>query len=109
MAEKLFVPSFSTSRSNFYSKEYVDELQRFYQRERETLKDKIDRVYKETDDSKLALINQIEELKAQNRRNLDKHREELVELTTAHSQELANMASEKDSIICRTQSSGNLS
>ena len=62
LAEKLFVPS-TNSDKNWYSKEYVEELQKFYQNERESLKTRIDRIYKENDDSKIRLLTQIDELK----------------------------------------------
>lgn len=101
LAEKLFIPS--SNKANWYSKEYVDELQSFYQRERQTLKDRIDRVYKETDDAKLALISQVESLKSQLAASYESHKEETVSANTLHSKELSRLAGEKDLLIAKLQ------
>ena len=39
--------------NNVYSKEYVDELQKFYQKERDVLKERIDAIYLENDKAKI--------------------------------------------------------
>ena len=60
VAEKLFIP---TCDSNWYSKEYVDELQKFYQEERNSLKQKIESNNIEADLAKLQLIQEIDQIK----------------------------------------------
>ena len=88
LAERLFVSRFNEGKNtsllgsdlplNWYSKDYVDELQRFYQRERDTLKDRIDRVYKENDEVKVALLKQIDDLKSQVQRNHERYKEDTI-------------------------------
>mgnify|MGYP006284751447 CR=1 FL=1 len=73
----MFIPKYQKN-SNWYSKDYVDELQKFYQRERDNLKDRIDRIYKENDDAKLELLNKIDELKNQVRNNKEQLKEEAI-------------------------------
>ena len=81
----------------------MDELQKFYQNERESLKDRIDRIYKESDDSKIRLLGQIDELKAQLKSVIDKHKEENIALNTDHSQKIAMVMREKDGVITETK------
>ena len=102
LAEKLFTPN-SQGNKSWYSKDYVDELQKFYQNERESLKDRIDRIYKESDDSKIRLLGQIDELKAQLKSVIDKHKEENIALNTDHSQKIAMVMREKDGVITETK------
>lgn len=102
LAEKLYIPSWESNK-NWYSKEYVEELQNFYQNERESLKTRIDRIYKENDDSKIRLLTQIEELKNLLKNNSEKHKEEIILLNTEQSEKLARVTCEKDSLITQTR------
>ncbi|CAI2368288.1 unnamed protein product [Moneuplotes crassus] len=97
-AEKIFVPHIQSDK-NWYSKEYVDELQKFYQKERETLKQRIDRIYKENDDSKLRLLDQIEDLKKQAHEHKLKHKEEIIHVNTQQSDKLTRIMRDKDSLL----------
>jgi hypothetical protein len=67
-------------QKNWYSKEFVDELQKFYQKERSNLKYRIDTIYQENDTVKLNLLNQIDELRDQLKANLKRHEQEIAEI-----------------------------
>ena len=90
-------------RSNWYSKEYVEEMQKFYQVERENLKDRIDRIYQENDNTKISLIDQVDELKNKLSSTLNMHKEEIVNLNNTHSRELTRIINDKDTFINRLQ------
>ena len=89
--------------SNWYSKEYVEEMQKYYHSERENLKNRIDRIYQENDHAKLSLIEQVEELKNTLSSTLHMHKEEVVNLNNSHSREFTRVVNEKDTLINRLQ------
>lgn len=86
-------------QKNWYSKEFVDELQKFYQKERSNLKYRIDTIYQENDTVKLNLLSQIDELRDQLKANLKRHEQEIAEIQWARSKELLESITEKDQTI----------
>jgi hypothetical protein len=57
LAEKLYIPKLDKA-NNWYSREYVDELQKFYKKERETLKSRIENLTSSQEASRQALVSQ---------------------------------------------------
>ncbi|CAI2368178.1 unnamed protein product [Moneuplotes crassus] len=101
-AENIFIPDVESDKQ-MYSKEYVDELQSFYQNERESLKLRIDRIYKENDDSKIKLLDQINYLNAQLEENSEKHKTEMIKLNEEKSNKLARIIREKDTLLTESK------
>lgn len=102
LAEKLFVPKFD-QKTNWYSKDYVDELQKFYQQERDSLKSRMDRIYQENDEVKLSLYKQLDDLKLQLKDNIESHNLQIKDLEQRNQREVTRIITEKDTLINKLQ------
>lgn len=99
LAETLYIPKLDKT-NNWYSREYVDELQKFYQKERESLKSRLECLTLSSNTSHEALLSQVESLRTQLRTSLDQHKQEILSMRSSHASAVAEVTKEKDKVIC---------
>ena len=84
----------SPNQQNYFSKEYVDELQSFYQREREAYRTKIYNLEGELESTKVELTGRIEDLNRQVERS--KYTQKYLEKVESQNKQYTESIREKE-------------
>jgi hypothetical protein len=87
-------PIVSPNQQNYFSKEYVDELQSFYQREREAYRTKIYNLEGELESTKVELTGRIEDLNRQVERS--KYTQDYLEKVESQNKQYTESIREKE-------------